>query len=75
MQIKINLKIFIFIILFILTKQIELYGVLMIFGIIHELAHIELSQLNQIDKDLFKFKINKYEDEADRYIKYILESI
>ena len=43
--------------------------------IIHELAHIELSQLNQIDKDLFKFKINKYEDKADRYIKYILESV
>lgn len=43
--------------------------------ILHELAHIELSQLNQIDKDLFNFKINKYEDEADKYIKSILEVI
>ena len=43
--------------------------------ILHELAHIELSQLNQIDKDLFEFKVNKYEDEADKYIKFILENI
>lgn len=43
--------------------------------ILHELAHIELSQLNQKDKDLFEFKINKYEDEADKYIKQILERL
>ena len=43
--------------------------------LLHELAHIELSQLNQFDKDLFAFKINKYEDEADSYLKFILESI
>ena len=43
--------------------------------IIHELAHIELNQLNQIDKDLFALKVDKYEDEADRYIKFLKESI
>lgn len=43
--------------------------------ILHELAHIELNQLNQIDNDLFAFYIDKYEDEADRYIKFILEDI
>lgn len=43
--------------------------------ILHELAHIELNQLNQIDNDLFAFYINKYEDDADRYIKFILENI
>lgn len=43
--------------------------------ILHELAHIELSQLNQIDQDLFLFKINKYEDEADRYINFLLENM
>lgn len=37
--------------------------------LLHELAHIELNQLNQIDKDLFAFKIDKYEDEADKYLK------
>lgn len=43
--------------------------------ILHELAHIELCQLNQIDNDLFSFKIDKYEDEADRYVNFLLENI
>lgn len=41
--------------------------------LLHELAHIELNQLCQLDKDLFAFKVNNYEDEADRYIKFLLE--
>jgi len=40
MQIKINLKIFIFIIIFWLTRQIEMYGLLMIFAFFHELGHL-----------------------------------
>lgn len=43
--------------------------------ILHELAHIELSQLNQINKDIAYFKIDRYEDEADRYVKFLLENI
>lgn len=43
--------------------------------ILHELAHLELNQLEQQNNDLFEFKIDKYEDEADRYLKFILESI
>lgn len=43
--------------------------------ILHELAHIELNQLCQANKDLFAFFIDKYEDEADRYIKEIMEEI
>ncbi len=43
--------------------------------IIHELAHIELNHLNQLDNDLFAFNIDKYEDDADRYVKYLLDSI
>lgn len=42
--------------------------------ILHELAHIELNQLCQYDKDLFALNIEKYEDEADRYIKFLLEN-
>lgn len=42
--------------------------------IIHELAHIELNQFNQVGKDLFEFKIDKYEDEADNYVKFLLGS-
>ena len=43
--------------------------------ILHELAHIELNQLEQSKKDLFAFQINKYEDEADKYIKFIMQEI
>ena len=43
--------------------------------ILHELAHIELNQLNQIDKDLFAFQIEKYEDEADTYLKVLLKML
>lgn len=41
--------------------------------ILHELAHIELNQLNQYDRDMFEFKLDKYEDEADKYIKFLLK--
>lgn len=40
MSIKVNLKIFLFAILFYFTKQIQIYAMLMIFGIIHELGHL-----------------------------------
>ncbi|MGM9881609.1 MAG: ImmA/IrrE family metallo-endopeptidase [Bacilli bacterium] len=43
--------------------------------ILHELAHIELNQLNQIDRDLFSFKIDNYEDAADVYIKFLIENV
>ncbi len=40
MRFRIDLKIFLFIILFYLTKQIEVYGMIMLFAIIHELGHL-----------------------------------
>ena len=43
--------------------------------LLHELAHIELNQLCQINNDLFAFYIDKYEDEADRYIKELKEKL
>ncbi len=43
--------------------------------ILHELAHIELNQFNQTNDDLFAFHTDEYEDEADRYIKFILNNI
>lgn len=43
--------------------------------ILHELAHIELNQLCQKDKDLFAFYIDKYEDEANEYIKNIMKGV
>lgn len=43
--------------------------------IIHELAHIELNQLNQSNKDLLAFKVEKYEDEADKYVEFLSHCI
>lgn len=40
MRFRIDLKIFIFFILFYFTKQIEVYAMIMIFAIIHELGHL-----------------------------------
>ena len=54
MRVKIDLKIFIFIIIFILTRQIEIYGVLMLFAFIHECGHMIVGLL-------LRFKPNKLE--------------
>jgi len=40
MQIKLNLQIFLFIFVFFLTHQIELYVIVLTFAIIHELGHL-----------------------------------
>lgn len=40
MKFRIDLKIFLFIILFILTRQIEIYSLVMIFALVHELGHL-----------------------------------
>ncbi len=39
--------------------------------LLHELAHLELLHL---DNNLLEFKIENIEDEADAYIKFLLES-
>lgn len=40
--------------------------------LLHELAHLEL---NHMDKVCLDFKIEGIEDEADRYVKYLLDMI
>lgn len=45
MEIKINLKIFAFAVIFYLTGQIKIYGILMIFAFIHELGHLIMGVL------------------------------
>lgn len=43
--------------------------------IIHEIAHLELNQFCQSNKDLFALNVEKCEDEADRYVKFLEESL
>ena len=40
MKFKIDLKIFIFLIIFLLTRQIKIYATIMFFAIIHEVGHL-----------------------------------
>ena len=40
MRFRIDLKIFIFLIIFYFTKQIEIYSILMLFALVHELGHL-----------------------------------
>jgi len=42
--------------------------------ILHEFAHIELSHLDK-KRNLLEFSIEDIEDEADKYIKYILNNL
>ena len=43
-------------------------------AILHELAHLELNHLDK-KKQILEFKIEGLEDEADKYINYLLETI
>ena len=53
MSLKIDLKIFIFIAIFLITNQIELYAIIMIFAFIHELGHFLVAKL-------CKVKVNEF---------------
>lgn len=42
--------------------------------ILHEIAHIELNHLNK-RKKILEFKLEGLEDEADKYVNYLLSNI
>ena len=54
MQIKVNLQIFIFIIIFLLTKQILLYAILMLFAFIHEIGHLLAGLILKLKPNLIR---------------------
>lgn len=54
MQIKVNLQIFIFIIIFLLTNQILLYAILMLFAFIHEIGHLLAGLMLKLKPNLIK---------------------
>lgn len=45
MSIKIDLKIFLFALIYIITKQIKIYTILMLFAFVHELGHLIIGML------------------------------
>ena len=75
MRIRLNLKIFIFILIFLLTRQIKIYGILMIFAFIHEIGHMVCGILLGFKPDLleimpFGLSIG-FEGKVDNYNKKI----
>ena len=40
MSFKIDLKVFLFLVIFLITRQIKIYAILMFFALVHELAHL-----------------------------------
>ena len=75
MKIRLHLKIFIFIAIFIITRQIEIYGILMLFALLHELGHMLVGVIlgfkpNSIEIMPFGLSI-AFESEVDNYNKKI----
>ena len=56
MQIKVDLKILIFILIFYLTNQIKIYTLLMIFACIHEFGHLLTGLLLGFSPSIFEIK-------------------
>ena len=75
MKIRLHLKIFIFIAIFIVTRQIEIYSLLMFFAILHELGHMIAGVIlgfkpNSIEIMPVGLSIG-FESKADNYNKKI----
>ena len=54
MSIRINLNIFLFVILFFITSQLEVYSLVMLFALIHELGHLFCGVLLGFEAECFK---------------------
>lgn len=78
MSIKINLNIFLFLFLFLITNQLEVYALVMLFALIHELGHLLCGVLLGFAADNFKimplgFAI-EFKTNVNDYNKKILQS-
>lgn len=76
MRIKLNLQIFIFLIIFYFTNQIEIYVTIIIFALIHEIAHIVVGIAYGLKPKTLKitpFGISIYFEKYKRNGKKILE--
>lgn len=78
MTIKLNLNIFLFLLLFLITNQIEVYALVMLFALIHELGHLLCGILLGFEAESFKimplgFAI-EFKTKIDDYNKKVLKS-
>ena len=86
MRLRIDLKIFIFLIVFYFTKQIEIYSIIMIFAIIHEMGHMLMGILLGLQAEKveimpfgvavsFKVKLDDYNEKIKNARKVELKKI
>lgn len=84
MRFRIDLKIFLFLILFYFTKQIETYTIIIIFAIIHELGHLLAGLMVGMKPDKMElkpygvsisFKISKKETSTIGHFKKIVVAL
>lgn len=78
MNIKLNLNIFVFLLLFFITNQIEIYALIMIFALLHELAHMICGALLGLKPNILRimplgFSI-EFETNVEDYNKKIVKS-
>ena len=77
MKIEIDLKIILFVIILLLTAQIEFYGIFILFIFLHELAHILVGlvlglKISGINMNIFGFSAQLYSYQTRKsYIKII----
>lgn len=78
MNIKLNLNIFLFILLFFLTNQLEIYALVMIFALIHEVVHMICGVILGFKTDTLRIMPFGFEIEfkpiIDDYNKKVLKS-
>lgn len=78
MTIKLNLYIFLFVILFFITSQLEIYALIMIFALIHELGHLVCGMLLGFEPDVLKIMpfgfCIEFKTNVQDYNKKILQS-
>ena len=79
MQIKIDLKIFLFLLILVITRQIKIYAILMLFVLIHELGHLVTGlilglKIEEISVIPVGFSI-KFKTESKDYNKKIKKAI
>lgn len=78
MKIKLNLNIFLFLSIFLITKQIKIYCMLMLFAFIHELSHLIAGILLGFKLEAFRimpfgFSI-EFKTEPQNYNKKVVKS-
>lgn len=78
MTIKLNLNIFLFVLLFLVTNQIEIYALIMTFALIHELGHLLLGVILEFKAETLKimplgFSV-EFATKVEDYNKKIMKS-